>query len=328
MVGGFRLHVLMCLTSALVTAGMPSVAQEARWPSKPIRIIVPYAPGGAVDATARILQEQLAEELGQTIIVDNKAGGATIPASEALVRSAPDGYTIGVFGSAWAANASIQKNLTFDPIKDITPISQLANSTTLLLVHPSSPYQTMAQLIAAAKAKPGELSYASTGVGTAQHFAAELFQHRAGIKMIHVPYRGAGPAVTDALGGQIPISFIGTGPTKPLVDTGKLRALAVTTDPRSKILPNVPTIAEQGLKDFNHGEWFCVIAPAGLQANITSALHAAVTKIVRSPRFSERVAALGAEAQASNTPDDFKKFVISEIERLRQLVQEAKIEIQ
>jgi tripartite-type tricarboxylate transporter receptor subunit TctC len=309
----------------LAGAALPSAsAQDAAWPSKPIRIIVPYAPGGAVDATARLLQETLGDELGQPILVENRAGGAGVPASETLVRAAPDGYTLGLFASAWAANATLQKNLSFDPIKDITPITVIANSTTLVLVHPSSSFRSLKELVEEGRARPGQIAYASSGVGTAQHFAGELFKLRAKVDLLHVPYRGAGPALTDALGGQVPVSFLGIGPTRPMVEIGKLRALAITTGARSKILPSVPTVAEQGYPGFDHGEWFGVLAPAGLPADITTKLHAAVVRVVNSPKFVEKLALLGIEPM-SQSPAEFKAFIGSEIERLRAIIQETKM---
>jgi tripartite-type tricarboxylate transporter receptor subunit TctC len=330
-IGARRWHSVVLRAAAtcvaVVVSLLSAVAQDASWPGKPIKIIVPYAPGGAVDATARLLQEALADDLGQPILIENRAGGAGVPASEALVRAAPDGYTLGLFASAWAANATLQKNLSFDPVKDITPITVVANSTTLVLVHPISPIKSLRQLVAEAQAKPGQIPFASSGVGTAQHFAAELFKLRAKVDMLHVPYRGAGPALNDALGGQVQVSFLGIGPTKPHVEAGRLRALAITTGARSKILPDVPTVAEQGYAGFDHGEWFGIIAPAALPPEITSRLHAAVVRVVKSAKFGEKLALLGIEP-VSQSPAEFAAFIGREIERLRVIIQETRMVVQ
>src|SRR6185369_9965045 len=238
-------RLLQAVTILVVTSfalSSPPLAAET-WPQRPIKIIVPFAAGGAVDITARLLAEPMAKALGTTMIVDNRGGGGGLPASEALVHSAPDGYTIALVSVSYAANAVVQPNLSFDVVKDITPISLAVINTVMILVPADSPYKTLKDLIDDAKAKPNTISYGTVGFGSAMHFAGELLNARAGTKMIHVPYRGAAPALNDLLGGQLASAIIGIGPVLSHVQTGKLRALAITTAKRSRILPDIPTVA-------------------------------------------------------------------------------------
>ncbi len=232
------------------------------WPSRPIKIILPYAPGGAVDIVARLLQEPLGKTLGTSIVVENHSGGAGIPAAEDVVHATADGYTLGLFTSNYLSNSVLQ-HLSFNVIDDITPISVIIINTVLILVPETSPIHTLNDLIAAAK-KPGGISYGTPGFGTAMHFAGELLNQRADIKMVHIPYRGAGPALTDLLAGHIPVAIMGIGPAIPFIKSGKLRAIAITTAHRSKILPDVPTVAELGFPGYQAGEWFAMIGPKGL----------------------------------------------------------------
>jgi tripartite-type tricarboxylate transporter receptor subunit TctC len=305
---------------ALCTSASPLRAED--WPSRPIKIIVPFAPGGAVDIVARLLQDDIGKSLGTTVIVENRAGGAGVPASEALVRSPPDGYTIGLFSSNYVSNAIMQPKLSYDTLKDITPITMVIINTVLILVPQDSSIHTLADLVAQAKAKPGALSYATPGFGTAMHFAGELLKSRAKINIVHVPYRGAGPALNDLLGHQVPIAIMGIGPTMPFISAGTVRPIAITTEKRSKNLPNVPTVAEAGYPGYRFGEWFAMIAPKGLPPQIAKKIHDAVVKAVYSKEVIAKLDKLGLEP-TSSTPQELGAFMASETERIRTIAAEA-----
>ncbi len=303
----------------------PAASQQAdNWPSRPIRIIVPFAAGGAVDITARMLADDLGKALGTTAIVENRGGGAGVPGAEALVRAAPDGYTISLISSNHVSNAVLRPNLSYDVINDVTPISMVVINTVMVLVPQDSPFKTLADLVAQAKAKPGALSYASAGSGTAMNFAGELLKSRAGIDLVHVPYRGAGPALNDLLGSQIPIAIIGIGPSLPFIEAGKIRPLAITTEKRSKNLPNVPTVAEAGYPGYRFEEWFAFVAPKGLPPEIGKRIHAAFLKVIASDAPKERLEKLGLDP-TSSSPEELKSFMTSEVERIRQIATEAKM---
>ena len=314
-----RLKTVAFTAAALLVTSIASHAQD--WPQRPIRIIVPFAAGGAVDATARLIGEPLGKLLNTQVVVENRAGGAALPGSEAVVRAAPDGYTLGVFSASYAANAVTQPNISFDAINDVTPISQVIVNTVLILVPADSPIKTLKDLVDQAKAKPNSISFGSVGTYSAMHFAGELLNTRAGIKMVHVPYRGAGPALNDLLAGTLPVAILGIGPVLPHIKAGKLRALAITTEKRSSLLPDVPTVAELGYPGYAFGEWFAVYAPKGLPDNIKKKLYEAVTKVATSDDFKKRVAGMGLEA-TSTTPDELKAYLTSEIERIRDIAKQ------
>ena len=225
----------------------------------------------------------MGKALGTTMVVENRAGGAGVPASEALISAPPDGYTIAIMSSNYASNAIMQPHLPYDTIKDITPISMVVINTVLILVPADSSIHTLADLVAQAKAKPGTISYGTPGFGTAMHFAGELLRSRANINILHVPYRGAAPALNDLLGHQIPIAIMGIGPALPFIKSGKLRAIAITTEKRSKALPDVPTVAEAGYPGFRFGEWFAMIAPKGLPPDVAKKIHDGLRQGDRNP---------------------------------------------
>jgi tripartite-type tricarboxylate transporter receptor subunit TctC len=321
-------RAILFLSGALIVAfalaASASSLRAENWPSRPIKIIVPFAAGGAVDIVARLLQDEIGKALGTTVVVENRGGGAGVPASEALVRAAPDGYTIALMASNYVSNAIMQPNLSYDTLKDITPITMVVINTVLVLVPKDSSIRTLADLVAQAKAQPGKLSYATPGVATAMHFAGELLKSQAGINLVHVPYRGAGPALNDLLGNQVPIAIMGIGPAIPFVETGKLRAIAITTEKRSKRLPDVPTVAEAGFPGYRFGEWFAMIAPKGLPPEIGARLHAAIVKAVFTDAIKERLEKIGLEP-AQSTPEELGKFLASETDRIRVIANEAKM---
>lgn len=314
--------VSMVAAFALLVSGQATRAET--WPARPIKIIVPFAAGGAVDIVARLLQDEMGKALGTSVVVENRGGGAGVPASEALVRAAPDGYTVALMASNYVSNAIMQPSLSFDTLKDITPITMVIINTVLVLVPADSSIKTLGDLVTQAKAQPGKLSYASAGNATAMHFAGELLKSRAGIDLVHVPYRGAGPALNDLLGKQIPVAIIGIGPTIPFIESGKLRAIAITTEKRSKKLPGVPTVAEAGYPGYRFGEWFAMIAPKGVPPEIVAKLHDAIVKAANNPSVKEKIEKIGLETTQS-TPDELGKFLASETERIRQIANQAKM---
>ncbi len=312
---------LLAVAALVVSA---SAASAENWPTRPIKIIVPFAAGGAVDLVARFLQNDMGKALGTTMFVEDRGGGAGVPASEELINSPPDGYTVALVSSNYASNAVMQPHLSYDPIKDITPISMAVINTVLILVPANSTIHTLSDLVAQAKAKPGALSYGTPGVGTAMNFAGELLRSRANINITQVPYRGAAPALNDLLGHQIPIAIMGIGPCLPYIKSGKLRAIAITTDKRSKFLPDVPTVAEAGYPGFSSGEWFAMIAPKGLPPDVTAKLHDALVKAIESPDVKARIENIGLET-TSSTPQQLHDFMVSETARFRKTAKEAKM---
>jgi tripartite-type tricarboxylate transporter receptor subunit TctC len=307
---------------AIAICSEPLRAED--WPTRPIKIIVAFAPGGAVDLVARVLQDELGKNLGGAAVVENRSGGAGVPAAEALVRAAPDGYTLSLISSNHLTNAVLVPNLSYDAINDITPISMVVINTVMVLVPQNSPFKTLADLVADAKAKPGTLSYASAGAGTAMNFAGELLKSRAGINLVHVPYRGAGPALNDLLGSQIPVAIIGIGPTLPFIEAGKIRPLAITTEKRTKLLPDVPTVAEAGYPGYRFEEWFALVAPKGLPPDIAKKIHAAYVKTINTAAIKEKLEKLGLDP-TSSSPEELKAFMTTEVERIRQIATEAKM---
>lgn len=313
----------VCLaTSAVLVSGQTVTAQD--WPNRPIKIIVAFAPGGAVDIVARLLQDELGKNLGTTAVVENRSGGAGVPAAETLVRSPADGYTLSLISSNHLTNAVLVPNLSYDAVNDVTPISMVVINTVMVLVPQNSPFKTLADLVADAKAKPGTLSYASAGAGTAMNFAGELLKSRAGINLVHVPYRGAGPALNDLLGSQIPVAIIGIGPTLPFIEAGKIRPLAITTEKRTKLLPDIPTVAEAGYPGYRFEEWFALVGPKGLPPEIAKKIHAAYIKTINTPAIKEKLEKLGLDP-TSSSPEELKAFMTTEVERIRQIATEAKM---
>jgi tripartite-type tricarboxylate transporter receptor subunit TctC len=308
---------IICACTALLLVALPSHADD--WPQRPIKIVVPYAPGGAVDIVARLLELEMGKNLNASIAVENHTGGAGIPAAEAVVRAAPDGYTLGLFSSNYLSNAVLHQ-LSFDVINDITPVSIVVINTVLILVPTSSSIHSLADLVA--QANSGKLSYGTPGYGTAMYFAGELLKSRAKINMVHVPYRGAEPALTALLGDQIPVAIMGIGPAIPYIRAGKLRALAITTEKRSAILPDIPTVAESGYPGFGFGEWFAMFGPKGLSPEVLGRLHAALVQSINLPAVAEKLRAVGLEP-TSSTPSETKTFFTTELERIRAIAAQA-----
>ena len=272
--------------------------------AKPVRLIVPYAPGGGVDIMGRIIAAKLAARLGAQVIVENRGGGGTIIGTEAVARAAPDGYTLLFANPALAANPALSENLPYDTLKSLAPVIMVAASYNVLVVHPSLPVKSVKDLVALAKSKPGQLNYASAGEGSAIYLAMALFQNVTGIDVVQIPYKGAGPALTDVVGGQVPLMFIASPPAVGFISAGKLRGLGVSSARRLAILPKIPTIAESGYPGFEVNNWYAVVAPAATPAAIVSRLNTEINAILAAPDVKERIASLGAEP-AGGTPEQF-----------------------
>lgn len=318
----------LALALAVAAAAFTPVAATAQnWPAKPIKLIVGNPPGGTNDILARLLQTPLSEVLGQPIVIENKAGGGTIVGTEATVRSAPDGYTIGTIISVHASNVSLQPRLPYDAIKDITPIAFLGRVSNIVVVHPSVPANSMKELIDLAKAKPGSIHHGTSGNGTSQHFSGELLKLGAGIDIVHVPYRGGGPAINDVVGGQIQMMFGNFASILPHVQAGRVRPLAVTSATRSPVLPDLPTVAEAAsIPGFAVTEWYAVIGPAGLDPAIVKKINDALYTVMKRPEIATKLRDQGIEVDFM-TPAQVDGFIKAEIEKFRDIVDRAKIKI-
>lgn len=315
------------LSLALLGLGIlpnASHAAPAAYPDRPIRLVVPYPAGGAADTVARTLAAPLGAKLGQTIVVDNRPGASGVIGAGAVAKAAPDGYTLLLDATAHSVNPSLQAHLPYDTVKDFAPISLVVLVPTLLVVPPNSPFKSPKDIVNAAKAKPGKLTYASAGPGTAQHLAAELFGQQSGLNLLHVPYKGGAPALSDLMGGQVDMMFSNMAASYPLVAGKKLKVLATTGTKRSAALPDTPTIAESGLPGYQVYEWNGLFAPAGTPQAIVDRLSALTREVLNSPEVSQRLAAIGAEP-AGSRPEDFRKFVEGETAKWAKVIKQGSI---
>lgn len=308
---------LATVFAASLTMGL-NIAQ-AEFPDKPIKLVVPFAPGGGADLIARTLAVGMSQELGQSVIVENKPGAGTIIGSEMVAKSAPDGYTLLVSSIAHSVNPSLMEKLPYSTEKAFTPVSMVVRSPNVLVVRAHSPYKTVKDIIAAAKARPGQLTYASPGNGTSSHLAAALFADLAKVQFQHITYKGSSPALTDLLGGQTDILFGTSGSVGPFIDSGKLRALAVTSAARSSAYPDVPTMAEAGVPGYVSEGWYGLHAPAGTPAAVIEKLNAATRKAAQSQFFQSKLVHEGMVAQ-TGTPAEYETLVRAEIARWSKLV--------
>jgi tripartite-type tricarboxylate transporter receptor subunit TctC len=304
----------------------PLAAAQA-YPSKPISFVVPFPPGGTTDVLARALAQDLSKSLGQPIIVENKAGaGATIGA-DYVAKAKPDGHTLLMGAVHHAIASSVYKHLPYDFQKNLAPVTMVALVPNVLVVNPQVPAKTVKELVAQAKAAPGKLTYGSNGMGTGQHLIGAQFEQLAGVSMVHVPYKGSGPLATDLLGGQINMTFDTITPVLQHIKSGKLRALAVTTGKRSPALPDVPTLDESGLKGFNMGTWFGVLAPAGTPPEIVAKLNAEMNKVMQTPEFRKRMDEIGAEP-IGNTAAQMAGTIRTDTDRFAKIVKDAKVSLE
>jgi len=297
----------------------PALAQSA-YPAKPIRIISIFAPGGGNDVICRLVAQQLTERLKQQVIVENRVGANGIVGSEAAARSAPDGYTFTLIPSGHTVNASMYKKLPFDSIRDFTPITLVGSGPLVLAVHPSLPAKNVKELIALAKARPGQLTYVSSGVGASGHLAGALFDSMTGTQMVHVPYKGMSLAVSDLMGGQVSMTFGTSLSVIPHVRTGRLRALATTGAQRSPALPDLPTIAESGLPGYEASLWYGFVGPARMPPEIVQRLNTEIAAILAQPDTREKLASQGVDAR-STTSDEFARILTADVARWAKVVQ-------
>ena len=323
-------RLTLTLAAGTALALLPAAGALAQsYPAKPIRLIVPYAAGGGTDFFARTVSGKLSEQLGQTIIVDNKPGAATIIGADAAAKSPPDGYTALVADSTTlAVNPSLYKKLPYDPVKDFSPVTLTARFAMLLVVNPTlSKATTVKEFIDEAKKEQGRMSYASVGAGTTHHLTMELFQQRAGITLNHVPYKGAGPAIQDVVGGQVPVMFVDLAAGGPMIKAGKLRVLAVASPKRIAALPNVPTFAEQGIAPFEAWAWQGLAVPAGTPKDIVARLNAEYAKAITDAGVRQKLVDAGVEP-VSSTPAEMNAYIASETAKWAQVIKVGNIKVE
>jgi tripartite-type tricarboxylate transporter receptor subunit TctC len=308
---------------AMTLIANAAIAADA-FPQHAIRLIVPYPPGGAGDIVGRQLSARLGESLGQQIVIDNRGGGAQLIATEIAAKAPADGYTLFLASATHGINPGLQKKLPYDTIRDFAPITLVASSPLVFVANPSLGVTGIKELVAAAKAQPGRINYASSGPGTGGHLAVELLSWTAGITLTHVPYKGAGPALVDLIGGQVQIMCTSPLPAMPHVKSGKLRALAMTGAKRSRSAPEIPTVAEAGYKGYEASLWYALLAPAGTPRPIIARLNADAAKIIRSAAMAEQLLAQGAEPEG-NSPQELDAFLRAEIDRWTKLIARAHI---
>jgi len=317
------------LVAAAVAAGLAGSGVQAQsdFPNKPVRLIVSFPPGGSTDLIARVMAPIMAKNLGQQVVVENKGGAGGNIAVEAVTRSAPDGYTI-VFSGAGALgiNSVLYRNLPFDPIKDLAPVSLVASSPFVLVGPPNSPYKDIQALLADAKASPGKLSLGHGGQGTVMHLASELFNELGGVKTVLVPYKGTGPATTDAMAGQIPLAMSDTPSSVAYIKEGRLKAFAVTTKERSFSLPDVPTMEEAGIKGYDAMGWFGIAAPAGTPEPIIKRLNEAITTALKDPGVVERIHAAGADSRPT-TPEGLRDLIATDVAKWGKIVKQTGLKL-
>ncbi len=315
----------LALATAIVASAFVNAAEP--YPAKVIRVIVPYSPGGTGDNVGRAVGAKLSELLGQQVIVDNRPGAGGNIGAEATVRAAPDGYTVVMAATSLASNPALQRKMPFDPLKDLVPVSGCCEVPMIVVVHPSLPVKNIKEFVAYAKAYPGKLTYASSGIGTSSHLAAELFRVQTGVDMLHAPYKTDALAMPDVLSGQVPVMFMFQTAALPQVRAGKLRALAVSTAQRSPLAPELPTVAEAGVSGYEFSGWFGIFAPAATPTEIVNKLAAASIKAVQSPDLRERLSQQGFMPVASG-PEQFAAFFRREVAKWARVMKEGGLQSQ
>jgi tripartite-type tricarboxylate transporter receptor subunit TctC len=315
-----RVSWFAALMAVIISSASCAAALAQDYPNKPIRLVVPYPPGSGTDIVGRLLAQRLSEKLAQQVYVDNRPGAGATIGTTAVAKATPDGYTILMADLGPLAIApSFYRQLPYDPVKELAPISQVAVLPFLLVVHPSVPARNVPELIALAKVKPGELNYASVGNGTAVHLATELFRQLAGIDIVHVPYKGSAPALTDLVAGRTSMMFVNVLSARGFLESGQLRAVAIGTAERSLAMPDVPTVAESAMPDFRAVVWFGLLAPAETPRPIVDKLNAEIVGVLRTPDFKTKLAEQGAEAVPSS-PEEFSAHIHAEIARWAQVI--------
>ena len=311
-----------CANAALAQTTSTSSGQA--YPVKPVRVVVPSSAGGGTDIVTRILAPDLSKRLGQQVIIDNRPGAGTMIGIEVAAKSPADGYTLLMGLSTLAINSALYKKVPYDPVKDFAPITQAVSSASIIVVHPSVPAKTVKDLIAFARARPGQMNYASAGTGTYPHMTMELFLSMARLKMVHIPYKGTAPAMIDMLAGHTAVMAATLLTGMPQIRAGRLRPLGITSLARSSVAPEVPTIAEAGLPGFESVQWYGLLAPAQTPKEIVTRLHAEMTRILQQPEIRERLAGDGADT-VGNTPEEFRRYIQAELVKWAKVAREAGI---
>ncbi|UCF75913.1 MAG: tripartite tricarboxylate transporter substrate binding protein [Betaproteobacteria bacterium] len=310
------------VAAALLAAGTSVAQSTASYPTRPVRLVVPFAPGGTNDAIARIIAEKLALRLGQPVVVDNRGGANMVVGSEIVVRANPDGHTILIVGAGYAVNPSLRRKLPYDSLRDFAPIGLVASGPYVMVVHPSVPAKTVGEFIAWVRSRPGQVNYASTGTGSPPHLAAELFKVAAALDMQHIPYKGGGAVLPDLLGGRVSLFFGSVSTLKPQVQAGKLRGIAVTTTKRSPAMPELPTFIESGVKGYEVTGWYGLLAPGKTPPAILDRLNRELQQVLNDADARKRLARRGLEA-APGTAADFSALIRSEIPKWAKVMQAA-----
>ena len=316
MIGKRRLVLALAYIAAgaVVSGAWQAHVHAQQYPSKPIRFVSPFAPGGGNDVISRTVAAKLSENVKQQVIVDNRAGANGIVGTEIAARSPPDGYTIVLIPSGHTVNASLYRKLPFDAIRDFTPITLVGSSPLVLVVHPSLPVKTVKELVYFAQARPGEITFSSAGIGSSGHLAGALFDTLTGTKLLHVPYKGNSLALTDLIGGQVVLNFATSASVMAHVKAGRLRALATTGASRSPSLPDLPTIAESGVKDYETGLWYAFVGPAGIPKEIVQRLNAELVAAIKSPEVHKRLVSVGVDP-SPGTPEELAKLMANDLKR-------------
>ncbi len=311
--------ICMAVLGFWLSAAGCALAQTAKYPLKPIKMVVGYAPGGGSDIMGRLIAQQITEATGQQVVVENRAGAAQNVAAEYFIKQPPDGYTLFLSSAALGVNVSLYPKLNYDPVRDFAPVAIFATSPNLLLVHPSFPAKNLREFIAVARKNPGKLNFSSSGSGSTQHLAGEMLKLMIKVDMTHIPYKGSAPSMTALASGEVDFSFNNIPSSQPLMTPGRIRALAITSAKRSALLPDLPTTLEGGLPDFTTETWYGVLAPSGTPGEVIGALNTLIVKAVQKEDFRARLAQLGADPIAEN-PEYFRKKLLHEIERWGKVV--------
>jgi tripartite-type tricarboxylate transporter receptor subunit TctC len=319
-----RRHLLLVVLAAAAAAATVPPAHAQSWPARPIRIVVPYPPGGFTDVTARLIAQKLQERLGQTVTVDNRPGANGIIGTDAVAKAAPDGYTFGVVIAAYAANTTLYAKLPYDPQKDLAPVSLIGLSPLVAAVNQNAPFKTAKELVEHARRNPGKLSFASSGNGSAAHLTTELLKARTGAYMVHIPYRGAAAALTDLMGGQVELFFDAASGLLAPGKAGKVRLIGVASDKRLPAAPDVPTFIEQGITGFTGSTWAGMLAPAGTPRDVVKRVADEIGQIVRQDDVRARLEAMGT-VPVGNSPEEFERFIADETRKWGDVIRRAKV---
>lgn len=319
--------VLMTVGTLVLAAPLSAVNASDAYPNKPIRFIVGQSPGGATDIVARALAQKLSENLGHSVVVDNRTGAAGSIGAALAARATPDGYTVLAVPRAYAINPSLYKKLPFDPLKDLQPVTLIANAPSILLVNPGVPASSVKELIELARAKPKELNFGSGGMGSASHLAGELFLSMTGVEMVHVPFKGTSPALMDATGGRVQVVISSVVSALPFARSGRLRALGVTSINRSSMMPELPTVSEAGVPGYEFGSWYGILVPVGTPKRILVKLHSEIVKALNNAKLKALLAADGGEV-VGNTPEQFGAFLRSEMLKSEKIIKSRGIRVE